>query len=78
MLFFVIIVGLSKLSVAFFLLRIAVVRIHRQIIYGLAGIISVWTFASLFAVAFQCDNSHPWIIAGERCSGSVGYPYPPL
>jgi hypothetical protein len=70
-LFFVIGVGMSKLSVVCFLLRLSPVQRHRMVFYGAAGVVGVWTVASLFAMAFQCNSSHPWLIVGEQCPGMV-------
>jgi len=69
-LFFVIALGLCKISVAFFLLRLTQTKHHRLVFNAAAGFIAVWTVGSLFAVALQCNLSHPWLIVGERCSGA--------
>jgi hypothetical protein len=65
--------GLSKLSVVFFLLRLSPARRHKLVFYGVAGVVAAWTVASIFTLALQCNISHPWITVGERCTGVVGY-----
>ena len=63
--------GLTKCSVGLFLLRITPVESHRRILYGTLGFTALWTVASTFAVALQCDVSDPWIVLGKSCSGAV-------
>jgi hypothetical protein len=70
-LFFVLALGLSKLSVVFFLMRLTPARHHRRVFWAMAIFVGAWTFASLLAVAVQCDFAQPWILVGERCPGSV-------
>jgi hypothetical protein len=75
-LFFVLTLGLSKLSVGFFLLRLTTVRLHKVIFMAVMAFITAWTIAAIFAVALQCNLSQPWIIIGERCPHSVRLPLP--
>ena len=70
-LFFVLALGLSKLSLLCFLLRLTPARRHKIAFWAAAGFVGAWTFASVLAVALQCNTSHPWILVGETCSGSV-------
>ncbi len=73
-LFFVIALGLSKISMSFFLLRLTMYKKHRQVYYVVAGLLGAWTVASLFAIAFKCNIDHPWIILNAKCSGEVILP----
>lgn len=34
-------------------------------------LVAVWMCSSVLAMGLQCDLSHPWALAGRRCSGSV-------
>jgi len=70
-LFFVISLGLSKISVAFLLLRLTPSKKHRRVFYVIVALIATWTVASTFAVALQCNLSHPWILIQETCPGAV-------
>lgn len=69
--FFIIVIALSKLSVVCFLFRLTVVKSQQIAFYALGATILAWMVGSVFAVALQCNLSHPWIIVGEQCSGSV-------
>jgi Fungal rhodopsin domain len=78
-LFFVISLGLSKISVAFLLLHLTPQKEHTRILHVIVGLIAVWTVASTFAVALQCNLSHPWILIQETCPGTViAYASPPF
>lgn len=35
--------------------------------YALLGFIAAWTFASIFASAFQCNPPNPWNSEGNKC-----------
>lgn len=70
-LFFIGAVGLSKMSVIAFLHRTSQMRSHRLVFNTATGLVGAWIVASIFALAFQCDLSHPWVAAGEQCPGSV-------
>ena len=72
--FFILALGLSKLSVVFFLIRITAVKEQRLVFHVVAGLIAAWTLASTFVVALQCNLGHPWIIVGQNCSGAVSVP----
>ncbi|KIX04901.1 uncharacterized protein Z518_05772 [Rhinocladiella mackenziei CBS 650.93] len=69
-LLFIISLGLSKLSVVFFLLRLTHVKWHRIVFISATGLLTAWTIGSLFAIALQCNLTKPWIMAGERCTGA--------
>lgn len=69
--FFVTAVGLSKMSVIAFLHRTSKMKSHRLVFKTATGFIGVWIVASIFALAFQCDLSRPWIAVGAQCPGSV-------
>jgi hypothetical protein len=73
-LLFVASLALSRLSVAYFLLRLTPVGRHRSVISGLLGAIAIWGLVLLFAIALTCDLSSPWIVVGQRCTGYVGLP----
>lgn len=61
--------GLSKASVAVFLLRLAPFDPHRQVIKAVIAAILAWTIALFFAIALKCDLSEPWAVLGDQCSG---------
>lgn len=70
-LFFILALGLSKISVGFFLRRLSRAK-HHKIVYNIAiGLMGVWTVASFFALALQCDLGQPWTIVGENCGTGV-------
>jgi hypothetical protein len=71
LIFFVVSVGFSKLSVAFLLLCLTPYEEQRRAFYIVVGLIAAWTFASTFAVALQCNLSHPWILVQESCPRAV-------
>lgn len=71
----VVILGLSKLSVSFFLLRLTQIKHHRLVFHAGVGLIAAWTFASTLAVSLQCNLSQPWLLVGQNCSGSVRHTY---
>ncbi|KAH8602282.1 hypothetical protein B0O99DRAFT_648094 [Bisporella sp. PMI_857] len=68
-LFFILSLGLSKASVAFLLLRLTPQKHHRQAFYTIVALIAVWTVASTFALALQCDLARPWILIQQKCPG---------
>lgn len=70
-LFFVIALGLSKISVAFLLLHLTPQKEHHRVLHVIIALIAAWTVASTFAVALQCNLSHPWILVQETCQGAV-------
>jgi len=39
-----------------------------MIYYTLAALVTVWTIASFFVIALQCNLSRPWAVTGENCS----------
>lgn len=64
---FVISVGLSKASVVVLLGSLTPDQKHKKIFRSVIGLIVIWTIASTFAVALQCNLAHPWKTIGERC-----------
>ena len=68
---FIVAMGLSKITVVQFLLQLTANPPQRRVFYSALGVISIWTFASLFALALQCDLSHPWLLVGQKCSAVV-------
>jgi hypothetical protein len=68
---FTIALGLSKISVVFFLIRLTVSRHQKLLFYIVAGLIAAWTVASAFTIALQCDVAHPWVIVDQECPGAV-------
>jgi hypothetical protein len=70
-LFFIMAIGLSKISVVCFLYRISRVKQHRLVFNIANGLIAAWTMGSLLAIALQCNLRHPWISVDEECSGIV-------
>lgn len=70
-LFFILAIGLSKISVVCFLQRLSPNKRHKLVFNIVLGILAVWTVASLFSIALDCNLSHPWVSIGEDCSGTV-------
>lgn len=70
-LFFIVAVGLSKVSVVSFLRRISRMKEHRLVFSISMGFIAAWTFGSLLGIALQCNMRHPWISIDEECPGIV-------
>ncbi|KAJ8061953.1 hypothetical protein OCU04_009738 [Sclerotinia nivalis] len=64
---FVISLGLSKASVVVLLGSLTPDQKHKIIFRSVIGLIVIWTIASTFAVALQCNLAHPWRTIGERC-----------
>lgn len=71
MLLFIIALGLSKLSIIAFLLRLTTIKVHRITYYTLAALVIAWTIGSFFAIVLQCNLSRPWAVVGESCSGTL-------
>lgn len=70
-LFFILALGLSKSSVIFFLRRLTAAKHHKLVFDTANALLAAWIIGSFFAVALQCNLSHPWISVGESCSGTV-------
>ncbi|KIY04000.1 uncharacterized protein Z520_00692 [Fonsecaea multimorphosa CBS 102226] len=68
-LFFIIIIGLSKISIVSFLHRISRMKQHRLVFNIAMGILGLWTVGSFLAIAFQCDLSHAWLTVNQKCPG---------
>jgi hypothetical protein len=71
-LFYILAIGLSKISVICFLSRISRMKQHRLVFNIAMGLITLWTIGSFLAMALQCNISAPWIIESQSdCSGTV-------
>lgn len=71
-LFYILVIGLSKISVICFLSRISRMKQHRLVFNIAMGLITAWMVGSFLAMALQCDISNPWIIENQpECSGTV-------
>jgi len=71
-LFFIIILGLSKISVVAFLLRLSPYKHHHKLVFKSAIVVLVaWTAGSFIAVALQCSLEHAWLSVNEDCTGTV-------
>lgn len=68
-LLFTLALGISKASVAAFLLRLAPFDPHRKVIKVVFYTILAWTLALFLAVALRCNLSQPWVFLGEQCTG---------
>ncbi|RMZ81577.1 hypothetical protein DV737_g2481, partial [Chaetothyriales sp. CBS 132003] len=67
--FFILAVGMSKISVICLLHRISRLDTSRKVLYASMGLVGAWVIGSMFAIASQCDFSRPWIMVDEKCSG---------
>ncbi|KAI1430161.1 hypothetical protein F5Y12DRAFT_4927 [Xylaria sp. FL1777] len=66
--------GLARVSIALFILRIAVTKWHRTVLYAIIGITTVITIPYFFVVVFQCSPpSHFWEKIREGTSGSCNH-----
>ena len=65
--FWLLAIGLSKISVICLLHRITRVQQHRRIFNGVMSFIAAWTIASIVSIALQCNLGHPWTIVNEKC-----------
>ncbi|RMZ91502.1 hypothetical protein DV736_g1275, partial [Chaetothyriales sp. CBS 134916] len=68
-LFFILAVGMSKISVICLLHRIWRLDGNRKALYAGMAVVGAWAISSIFAIAFQCDYSHPWTMVDEKCPG---------
>ncbi|KAF7196041.1 hypothetical protein HII31_02667 [Pseudocercospora fuligena] len=70
-LFFALGIGLSKASVAAFLLRIAPFNPHRKTVKVLFALILVWTVTLDFVLSLRCDLERPWRVNTASCSDAI-------
>ncbi|EME80440.1 uncharacterized protein MYCFIDRAFT_110389, partial [Pseudocercospora fijiensis CIRAD86] len=70
-LFFALGVGLSKASVAAFLLRIAPFNPYRNTVKVIFALISVWTLTLVFVLSFRCGLDRPWRVSTASCSDAI-------
>lgn len=71
-LFLTLALGLSKISVVCFLLRLSPTIKRHQLVFKTAiGVIVLWTAGAFLIVALQCDLQHPWTSVGQKCSRTV-------
>ncbi|KAH6865733.1 hypothetical protein BKA58DRAFT_320778, partial [Alternaria rosae] len=68
---YIVAIGFAKLSILVIFYNVVVTqRIIRRAVIAFGAVLSVWTVASLIAIAFQCELPQPWQIVGPRCSNS--------
>ncbi|EHY54875.1 hypothetical protein HRR83_005865 [Exophiala dermatitidis] len=63
----ILVVAASKASVTHLIIAINPTRTMLMCCYALLGFIAAWTFASIFASAFQCNPPNPWNSEGNKC-----------
>lgn len=63
--------ALSKASTASLLMRLGVTKQHKMAFGAMLAFVALWSVASVFALALQCDLSQPWRLAGTQCPGTV-------
>ncbi len=61
----------AKLAVSQLILAIRPQRVIRLALHVVEGVIGVWFITSLFALAFQCNLPHPYLLATNRCVNLV-------
>ncbi|KAI1369581.1 hypothetical protein F5Y08DRAFT_350257 [Xylaria arbuscula] len=67
--------GLARASIAFFLMRIAVIKWHRIVLYAIISFTAVITVTYFFIVLFQCSPpSYFWEMVKAGASGSCSHP----
>jgi hypothetical protein len=64
----------AKVSVVMLFKRIVPANVHHHIFLACVG---VWSIASIFMIAFQCQLPSPWVFVPSQCTthGNVQYPY---
>ena len=67
--------GCAKFSVLHLMLRLSPQDMRRVYPIGRA-VIGVWTIFSVFALAFECGRTNPWVYTPERCAGRGAVWYP--
>ena len=68
---YIIVLALTRVSLLLFLRRLTPVKKQQTAVDGLTGMVCAWMIAAIFAIAFTCDFSNPWITVGHECSGWV-------
>ncbi|KAK3705641.1 hypothetical protein LTR37_013249 [Vermiconidia calcicola] len=63
--------ALSKASTASLLMRLGVTKQHKMAFGAMLAFVALWSVASVFALALQCDLSQPWRLAGTQCPGTT-------
>lgn len=71
MILFVLAHGLAKCSVLALLMRMTPKRKQLLVFKGTLVFLGIGTVAFALAFALQCSLSHPWLVVGEQCPGSV-------
>lgn len=66
--FYVLAVGVSKISIIIFLSRLACARVRTIGVFPLGTVVVGWTVAITFGVSFQCDLPYPWDSFSGKCS----------
>jgi hypothetical protein len=62
----------SKLSLLIlFYTVVAVHRMHRRLMLSFGTFVVVWSLASLFVIAFQCELPRPWDMTTLHCFNMV-------
>ncbi|PSN71748.1 hypothetical protein BS50DRAFT_672683 [Corynespora cassiicola Philippines] len=64
---YVLTVGLSKIAITIFLLRLACRSFHRIAVRALGLVIISWTIAITAGVVFQCKLPNPWALFTGKC-----------
>lgn len=70
-LLFILALGLSKVSVVFFLRRFSRAKYHKLTYDVVTGLHILWMAGSFLALALQCDLSSPWTVVGHGCGTGV-------
>jgi uncharacterized membrane protein len=73
---YVITLYVTKLSAATFFLRLSPDRLQNLLTYAIGAASTIFMVVSIFIVAFKCDNSHPWLFIGEKCTTLVCHLFP--
>lgn len=65
--FYVLTVGVSKLSITTFLSRLACTSRHKNARILLCALVVCWTVAITIGVVFECELPRPWQVLTGRC-----------
>ncbi|CEJ82410.1 hypothetical protein VHEMI02476 [[Torrubiella] hemipterigena] len=57
----------SKLTVLVLLYMLTLKSLHRNMLFGTAGLIGLWGLSGLFVSFFQCSLPQPWAVLSSKC-----------
>ncbi|KAF2198696.1 hypothetical protein GQ43DRAFT_343134, partial [Delitschia confertaspora ATCC 74209] len=70
---YILAVGMSKISMSWFLARLAGEAVHKVAVVILSSVVVAWTIAVTFGFAFQCKLPRPWDVHGGKCISIMAF-----